>query len=689
MKLSLNKLRFLPRWIIFLIDLGCVYAAVILGFLLRFNFDIPKILPYHWWNIIVGVGLINIFFFVVFRTFSGIVRHTGMQDAWRVLVALCSSTLVYLILNLIASVEGKSYFLPFSVIFIAFFSSFVLMFLYRILVKMIFDQLRTAAGGNHSNVVIYGAGQGGAIVSRILQSPAYSKERIKVIAYIEEDPHAWGTRLEGHSIYKARPAVLKKLRDKYHFNRLVVMDIMQKSPAKEAVMEWCLRNKIRIQQVPPVNQWMRTGLRAKQIRDIHIADLLNREVIKIDENEVASSLTQKVILVTGAAGSIGSELVRQIAGFSPSALILCDQAESPLNDLFLEMKDGFQRLKIHTFLGDICNKDRMEHLFDKYHPDVVFHAAAYKHVPVMEKTPDVAIVNNVLGTMNMAELSVAHNVSRFIMISTDKAVNPTNVMGASKRIAEIFIQSLNDQLYQANASLNGNGINGRTLFITTRFGNVLGSNGSVVPRFKKQIGEGGPVTVTHPEVMRFFMTIPEACRLVLQAVTMGKGGEIFAFDMGTPVRIADLAFKMIRLSGLEPEKDIKVIYTGLRPGEKMYEEVLRKEEDILPTPHKKIMIAKVKTHDFISVKNEIQTLISFALKGEIWKVVELMKQIVPEYRSNNSVFEKLDMPITEVPLQASLTHNEPLTTDNIRPSANSQQPIANSLPFYHREHRYA
>ena len=660
MKLSLTRLRFLPRWIIFLIDLGCIYAAVIIGFLLRFNFDIPKILPYHWWNIIIGVGLINIFFFGVFRTFSGIVRHTGMQDAWRVLVTICSSTIVYLILNLVASANGGSYFLPFSVIFIAFFSAFALMFLYRILVKMVFDQAKIWAGGSHSNIVIYGAGQVGAVISKVLQAPADKKERTKVVAFIEEDPYAWGTKLEGRPIYKAAPVILNRLRNKYHFSRLVIADMAQKSPEKEAIMDWCLKNRIKIQQVPPMDQWVQRGLQAKQIKDILITDLLNREVIKIDENEVATALTKKAILVTGAAGSIGSELARQIAGFNPSALILCDQAESPLNDLYLELTDNFPRLNMHTFIGDICNRDRMDHLFEKYHPQIVFHAAAYKHVPVMEKTPDVAIVNNVLGTMNVADLSVAHGVSRFIMISTDKAVNPTNVMGASKRIAEIFIQSLNDHLHHADGSAGGgnNGIKGRTLFITTRFGNVLGSNGSVVPRFKKQIEQGGPVTVTHPEVTRFFMTIPEACRLVLQAVSMGGGGEVFAFDMGTPVKIADLAYQMIRLSGLEPEKDIRVTFTGLRPGEKMYEEVLGKEEDILPTPHKKIMIAKVRTYDdFSLVRKEIQALISVARQGDVWKVVEMMKQIVPEYKSKNSVFEKLDMPVTEAPLSIPVNHN--------------------------------
>ncbi|MGH2644115.1 MAG: polysaccharide biosynthesis protein, partial [Chitinophagaceae bacterium] len=613
---------------------GCVYAAVIIGFLLRFNFDIPKILPYHWEKIILGVGIINICFFGVFRTFSGIVRHTGMQDAWRVLISIFCSTIVYLLFNLVASINDKSYFLPFSVIFIAFFAAFALMFLYRIFVKMVFDQARTLAGGSHSNVVIYGAGQVGAMVCKVLQSTVKGKDRTKVVAFIEEDPHAWGTNLEGLPIYKAKPAVLDRLHIKYHFDKLVIVDIAQKSTDKETIMEWCLKNKVKIQQVPPIDQWVRTGLEVKQIKDIHIADLLNREVIQIDESEVALELTQKVILVTGAAGSIGSELARQIAGFNPSALILCDQAESPLHDLYLELKENFQDLAIYSFLGDICNKSRMVHLFDKYHPDIIFHAAAYKHVPVMEKTPDIAIINNVMGTINIAELSVKYKVSRFVMISTDKAVNPTNVMGASKRIAEIFIQSLNDHLDHENGFLNGlkNGGQSHTLFITTRFGNVLGSNGSVVPRFKKQIEQGGPLTVTHPEVIRFFMTIPEACRLVLQAVTMGNGGEVFAFDMGAPVKIADLANKMIRLSGLEPEKDIKVVYTGLRPGEKMYEEVLGKEEEILPTSHKKIMIAKVRNYNFVAVKEDITALIRLARQGDVWEVVSKMKYIVPEYK---------------------------------------------------------
>jgi FlaA1/EpsC-like NDP-sugar epimerase len=477
--------------------------------------------------------------------------------------------------------------------------------------------------------------------------------------------------LEGIQIHRATPSVLDKLLHKYNFSQLVITDALQHSPNKENIVEWCLKYKIKVQQIPPMAQWMQSGLKMKQIKDIRIEDLLNRNVITMNDAYLSKELSGKVILVTGAAGSIGSELARQVSSFHPAQVILCDQAESPLHDLLMELKGDFPQLKFHPYLGDVCNKRQMKLLYSKYHPQIIFHAAAYKHVPVMERAPDMAVLNNVMGTMNMAELAVAHGADKFVMISTDKAVNPTNVMGASKRVAEIFTQSLNNYLHgdaslrledaqgYGNGYLNGNGgdyinnnfesgdgsekIAGHTVFITTRFGNVLGSNGSVVPWFKKLIERGGPITVTHPEVTRYFMTISEACQLVLQAGAMGKGGEIFVFDMGTPVRIADLATKMIQLSGLEPGKDIEIIYTGLRPGEKLYEELLAKKEDIIPTYHEKIMIARVRAYDYLKVKKQIQKLIQLAHGGNVWEVVQLMKKIIPEYKSNNSVFEELDI----------------------------------------------
>lgn len=648
----------MPRWVIFLIDLCCVLAAVGIGFLLRFNFNLPVIAAYDWAQITVLVIIVNSLSFAVFRTFAGIIRHTSLQDAWRVLIAMACSTVIFLGINLMRLYHHQPNFLPFSVVFITLFCSFVLMLFYRLLVKVCFDQLMNSRHLSRTEVVIYGAGYAGTITRDVLQSKAKDDHPVRVVAFIEDDAYTWGTQLEGVPIYRAAPAVLDKLLRRYNFSQLVITDALQNSTNKESVVEWCLQHKVKVQQIPPMAQWMQSGLKMKQIQDIRIEDLLNRNVITMDTGGISRELTGKVILVTGAAGSIGSELARQVSAFKPARIVLCDQAESPLHDLYIELKESFSQLKYQPFLGDVCNQQQMYHLFQQYRPQIVFHAAAYKHVPVMERAPDIAVLNNVMGTRNMAELAVANGVEKFVMISTDKAVNPTNVMGASKRIAEIFTQSLNNHLHNT-ALINGNGqgvVNGNghktdgsqpalghTAFITTRFGNVLGSNGSVVPWFKKLIERGGPITVTHPEVTRYFMTIAEACQLVLQAGAMGHGGEVFVFDMGTPVKIVDLAYKMIQLSGLEPEKDIEIVFSGLRPGEKLYEELLAKKEDIVPTYHEKIMIARVRAYDYPGVKKQVQKLIEIAREGNVWGVVQLMKKIVPEYKSNNSVFEELDV----------------------------------------------
>ena len=356
--------------------------------------------------------------------------------------------------------------------------------------------------------------------------------------------------------------------------------------------------------------------------------MLGREPIKLDNEKIKKQLSNKVVLVTGAAGSIGSEIVRQIVRFSPKKVILLDQAESPLYEIELELLEKTINCEIEVVMGDIRNKDRMDNMFRTFLPEVIYHAAAYKHVPMMENNPSEAILTNVLGTKNMADLSVKYNVKEFVMVSTDKAVNPTNVMGASKRIAEIYIQSINKT--------------SNTRFITTRFGNVLGSNGSVIPRFKKQIDKGGPITITHPEITRYFMTIPEACQLVLEAGAMGQGGEIFIFDMGKSVKIVDLAKKMIRLSGLTIDRDIQIIYTGLRPGEKLYEELLNDQENTLPTHHSQIMIAKVMEYNLEEVSEKINQLVAMFDEQNNEKIVSKMKEIVPEFKSNNSIFEKLD-----------------------------------------------
>ena len=384
----------------------------------------------------------------------------------------------------------------------------------------------------------------------------------------------------------------------------------------------------KVLNVPPVTNWINGELSFKQIKKVQIEELLEREPIQLDKEDIQLQLTGKVILVTGAAGSIGSEIVRQLIRFHPKNIILLDQAESPLYDMEMELHDKYKLQPYEIVMGDIRNKERMENVFRTFHPQIVFHSAAYKHVPMMENNPSESILTNVLGTKTIADLSVEYKVEKFVMVSTDKAVNPTNVMGASKRIAEIYTQSLNKT--------------SATKFITTRFGNVLGSSGSVIPRFRQQIESGGPVTITDPEITRYFMTIPEACQLVLEAGTMGKGGEIFIFDMGDSVKIYDLAVKMIKLSGLVLDKDIRIVYTGLRPGEKLYEELLADHENTLPTHHNQILIAKVKEYDFDSVSNSINDLITLFDKQDNNSIVKKMKELVPEYKSNNSIYVSLD-----------------------------------------------
>jgi FlaA1/EpsC-like NDP-sugar epimerase len=380
--------------------------------------------------------------------------------------------------------------------------------------------------------------------------------------------------------------------------------------------------------VPPVSNWINGELSFKQIKKVQIEELLERDAIQLDIDIIINQLNNKTILVTGAAGSIGSEIVRQVIKFNPKKIILLDQAESPLYEMEMELHDKYKQQQYEIVMGDIRNKDRMENVFKTFAPSIVFHAAAYKHVPMMENNPSESIFTNVLGSKNLADLSVQYKVEKFVMVSTDKAVNPTNVMGASKRIAEIYTQSLNK--------------NSTTKFITTRFGNVLGSNGSVIPRFRQQIETGGPITITHPDITRFFMTIPEACQLVLEAGAMGKGGEIFIFDMGESVKIVDLAKKMIKLSGLILDKDISIIYTGLRPGEKLYEELLANEENTIPTHHKQILIAKVKEYDFETISSSINELINLFDQQNNKSIVKKMKELVPEFKSNNSIYEELD-----------------------------------------------
>jgi len=625
--MKLIKLLFqnnIPRWIILSIDLSICFIAIIIAYLVRFNFKIPEVetkgFPFVF-STILGIRLIT---FLIAKTYKGIVKHTSSKDSQRIFVTLTLGSITFVIINLIFYYGIDNTFpIPFSIIIIDYMSTLFLMITLRVLFKSLYTELMNPYR-EKSNVIIFGAGESGIITKRTLDRDAGLK--YNVLAFIDDDTKKEGKILEGVKIMGMNK--LEDLLSKHDVAHLII-SVQKISPArKKNLVDICLHYDTKVLNVPPVTDWINGELSFKQIKKIQIEELLERDAISLTTENIKQQLSNKTILVTGAAGSIGSEIVRQVIQFQPKKIILLDQAESPLYDMEMELKDEYDSLSYEIVIGDIRNIDRMENVFKSFLPQVVFHAAAYKHVPMMENNPSESILTNVLGTKILADLAVKYKVEKFVMVSTDKAVNPTNVMGASKRIAEIYTQSLGKIV--------------STKFITTRFGNVLGSNGSVIPRFRQQIEKGGPVTITHPEITRFFMTIPEACQLVLEAGTTGEGGEIFIFDMGESVKILDLAKKMIKLSGLTLDKDIKITFTGLRPGEKLYEELLANEENTLLTHHKQILVAKVKEYDFEFISNQIQALINCFNQQDNKLIVKQMKQLVPEFKSNNSIYEELD-----------------------------------------------
>jgi len=498
-------------------------------------------------------------------------------------------------------------------------------------------------------VIIYGAGEAGIAAKRTLDHD--NKVNMMLVAFIDDDDRKAGKAIDGIKIYRTRdfPAFFK---DEI-IDDLIIATQNLTPERKNVIVDICLEHDIKVLTLPPVRNWINGQPAAKQLQNIKIEDLLEREPIEIHNDIIGEQIKGKRVLVTGAAGSIGSEIVRQVSQFNPQMIILNDQSETPLHELQLELQENNLQNNFHSFIGDVRDQCRMELLFQTFKPHYVYHAAAYKHVPLMEHNPGEAVRTNVMGTKTIADLSVKYGVNKFVMISTDKAVNPTNVMGASKRIAEIYVQSLYHSFRTRETTVYTNGLSHlnedrgviNTKFITTRFGNVLGSNGSVIPRFKAQIQKGGPITVTHPEITRYFMTIPEACRLVLEAGSMGEGGEIFIFDMGKSVKIVELAKKMIRLSGLVPNQDISIEFSGLRPGEKLYEELLNDLENTRPTHHEKIMVAQVREYDFQSISTRISDLIKLSCQYKDRQVVIKMKEIVPEFKSNNSIYEELDIPV--------------------------------------------
>ncbi len=615
----------LPRWSILFIDTFICAFALTIAFLLRFNFDsIPEAdannLPIDF-TVVLAIRFLSFF---ISKTYKGVVRYTSSRDTVRIFAVIIIGSICIFLANLISyKLISGAYFIPNSVIIIDALVTLFVMISSRLAVKALYFETKNPSK-EKINVLIYGAGEAGMITKRTLDRDAAIK--YKVVGFIDDDEKKKGRSLEGVFIYTKDELV--KLISENDIELLIISIQQISSTRKNEITDVCLQNNVRVLNVPPAKKWINGELSFNQIRSLNIEDLLEREAIQLNHEQINSQLKNKVILITGAAGSIGSELARQCTKFSPKKIYLLDQAESPLHELELEFSDAFKDIAFETIMGDVRNYERLANVFNTFKPEIVFHAAAYKHVPMMENNPSESILTNVLGTKNMADLATLHNAQRFVFVSTDKAVNPTNVMGASKRIAEIYIQSL--------------GKKSKTKFITTRFGNVLGSNGSVIPRFKKQIENGGPVTITHPDITRFFMTIPEASQLVIEAASMGSGGEIFVFDMGKSVKILDLAKKMISLSGLKEGRDIKIEFTGLRPGEKLYEELLADNENSLPTHHSQILIGKVREYDYNDVKKIIEELIVSFNSQNNENIVQRMKELVPEFKSNNSVFERLD-----------------------------------------------
>jgi FlaA1/EpsC-like NDP-sugar epimerase len=623
----LKKINIVPRWFIFLLDMAFGFFAIFLAILLRNNLIIGSLQWKDIFQIVLLSGLVNALVFSSLRIYRGIVRFTGLQDAFRVCLSVVISTFLLFIIEILYIDTTSGYYVSNVLLIIYSILSFLFLLGYRVVVKYAFELIRNYKKSKKT-IVIYGAGEAGLATKRVLMHDA--RTDFSVSAFIDDDRKKNSKSLDGVSIISFEQ--FRGLVSKTNIDEMVISSFPLSPERKNELVDFCLDHEIAVLTVPPYHKWADGGFAPKQMKNIRIEDMLERDPIVLGNEQIRQQIRGKRILVTGAAGSIGSEIVRQLASFSPEMIILCDQAETPLHELELEMKDSNYAVQCIPFLTSVNHLPRMESLFEKFKPHHVYHAAAYKHVPMMEFNPLEAVKVNVLGTQQVADLSVKYGVDRFVMVSTDKAVNPTNVMGASKRLAEMYVQGLSAQKNQC------------TRFITTRFGNVLGSNGSVILRFKDQIEKGGPVTVTHPNITRYFMTIPEACQLVLEAGSMGNGGEVFVFDMGSPVKIADLAKKMIRLYGMIPNIDINITYSGLRPGEKLYEELLTDGENTIKTYHDKIMIAKVRDVNFGDICECFKQFDKYVSSiADESKLVAKMKSMVPEYISKNSVFENLDI----------------------------------------------
>lgn len=653
MKIFYDKPFIVPRWIILMVDTVIVTASFALSYFILKQFRFPVLVRGHFF---IHAGLFSFLSLAVFyfmRIYTGLIRYSNTKDMFRIFSAILMVSLIYPFVSEI--IANRIYHIPSldmpTLLVLNFFISSSLLIMFRTSIKEVYILAKGYAMTDVKKVLIYGSDNHAILIKQAIE--AAGNHKFVVSGFIQSGGKKINSTIEQKKVYHTRE--LAELHKKLTIDKLILPNGQSGKPEFRAIIDRCLNLGIKVQTVPPSEQWVSGKLSLGQMQDLKIEDLLPRKPIEINNQLVSEEIFGKRVLITGAAGSIGAEIVRQVMSYRPEMVILCDQAESPLHEIQLELEEKYPSAKIKTFIASIRNLRRMLIPFKEYRPNIVFHAAAYKHVPMMEKHPEEAILTNVMGTRNMADLSVCFGVEKFVMISTDKAVNPTNIMGASKRIAETYVQSLNHASNNPPAAEflsrliqddDDDSItitaNVKTKFITTRFGNVLGSNGSVIPRFRTQIQHGGPITVTHPDITRYFMTIPEAVQLVLEAATVGHGGEIFVFDMGEPVKIADLAANMIKLSGLIPDKDINIVYTGLRPGEKLYEELLNEAEKTLPTHHEKIKIAKVVSRSYKEVLNDIENLTDLCKQGDHLKLVGKMKQIVPEFISNNSEFSKLD-----------------------------------------------
>lgn len=625
---NLSDFRYLPRWIILFIDICLIIFSILLSHLLIVSLEVRHYHEYPLSLVFLLIIGLNVFYMYIFRTYLGVIRHSTFIDLFKIIFANLCTAFSMMILNYAyySIFSKKIVLIPFLGFYFAI--SCLVLFTFRLLVKTFFNIIKeNKRSAVKKKIYILGDDDTSvAIAQAILSNPNLPFDICGFISYQEKKVKL---KLLGKSIV-TKGEFVELIEEEGH--EITGVLIIKEALHKDEFDTWInllLENNLKIFKAPSM-QKLRSNEVIKHIKTIQIEDLLNRKPIKLVNEDIKKRHFQKTVLVTGGAGSIGKEIVRQVALLEPMQIVVLDQSETPLHETELELRDAYPHVNFKFILADISNKERLEPLFAKYKFAMVYHAAAYKHVPIVEDNPHEGVLVNVLGTKNLALLSSQHQVNRFVMVSTDKAVNPTNVMGASKRVAELFVQSLQN--------VEGNS----TKFITTRFGNVLGSNGSVIPHFKRQIEKGGPVTITHPDIVRYFMTIAEACELVLNAGTMGRGGEIYVFDMGEPVKILELAKRMIKLSGFEPDIDIKIIYTGLRPGEKLYEELLSDDTKTLPTSHEKIMISKDPSMDFPEIDELTDLVIDYARKEEKQEIVKVLKAIVKEFKSNNSIYESLD-----------------------------------------------